>query len=491
MPELTEKAATGVAGLDDILCGGFPRNRIYLIQGDPGVGKTTLALQFLLEGVHRGESCLYITLSETEEEVRAVAASHNWSLEGLAMFELSAVEQQMSLDAENTVFAPSEVELPETTKSMLAQIDRIKPSRVVFDSLSELRLLSQGALRYRRQILALKQFFNGRRATVLLLDDLTSDPGDMQLQSLAHGVLTMQQMAPEYGGDRRRMRVAKLRGLKFRSGYHDFSIETGGLLVYPRLVAAEHHSEFKRGAMSSGLEGIDRLVGGGLTMGTSTLIMGPAGAGKSAVADQFVYAAAMRGERSVIFAFDESRHTLIARADSLGMDFSAQVERGLITIQQVDPAEMGPGELAHRARLYVEDGVKVVVIDSLNGYLHSMPEDKFLYTQLHELLSYFGQRGVMTILVMAQSGMMGQMQGPADITYIADTVVLLRYFEHAGRIRKAISVVKKRTGMHEDTIRELTMGKEGVRVGEALESFHGVLTGVPTYTGGKEKLHST
>jgi circadian clock protein KaiC len=485
-----ERAALGIPGLDQILNGGLPRNRLYLVEGDPGVGKTTLALQFLLYGVSKGEHALYITLSETEAEIRAIAASHGWSLDGLSMFELSALEQQTRLDAQNTVFRPSDVELTETTRAILAHVEKTKPQRVVFDSLSELRLLAQHALRYRREVLNLKQYFTGKQSTVLLLDDRTSEPGDMQLQSLAHGVLSLQQLPPEFGGDRRRLRMMKLRGSPFQSGYHDFVIRHGGMEVFPRLVASDHHAHYERTPMSSGIEALDTMLGGGITRGTSTLLMGPAGAGKSAIASLYATAAARRGEPAVIFVFDELRRTTIERADALGMNMSAEIDAGRIIVQQVDPAELTPGELAHRARELVGKGFKFIVIDSLNGYMQAMPAEQYLYVQLHELVSYFGQCGVTTVMLMTQAGIIGTTAAPADVSYIADSVLLLRYFEAHGHVRKAISVIKKRTGPHETTIRELSFGDKGLAVGDALDDFRGVLSSMPEYFGRKDNLES-
>lgn len=487
-----DRAATGVAGLDQILRGGLPRNRVYLLEGDPGVGKTTLALNFLLEGVKQGESSLYVTLSETEEEVREIADSHGWSLDKVTLFELSALEQQSRIEAQNTVFHPSDVELTETTRAILSYVERTKPTRVVFDSLSELRLLAQHPLRYRREVLNLKTYFAGKKTTVLLLDDRTSEPGDMQLQSLAHGVIAMEQLPPEYGGDRRRIRVRKLRGSTFSSGYHDFNIKHGGLEVYPRLVASDHHEAHTRTHVSSGLTELDTMLGGGLTRGTSTLIMGPAGTGKSAIASLYATAAARRGERAIIYAFDESQRTTIERADALGMNMSAEIAAGRIRVQQIDPAELSPGELADGARKLLEsEGFTFLVIDSLNGYLHAMPAEKYLYTQLHELLTCFGQLGATTVLVMAQAGLFGSTVSPADVSYIADSVLYMRYFEAHGRVRKAMSVVKKRTGPHEDTIRELRIADGRLTIGAPLVEFRGVLSPAPEFFGEKNELTSS
>jgi circadian clock protein KaiC len=473
-------ADTGIEGLDQVLNGGLPRNRVYLVEGDPGVGKTTLALQYLLAGVAKGERALYITLSETEAEIRQIADSHGWSLDGLEMFELSAIEQKRRIDAQNTIFHPSDVELTETTQAILDHVEQVQPHRVVFDSLSELRLLAQSALRYRREVLSFKQHFTGKRSTVLLLDDRTSEPGDMQLQSLAHGVISLQQMAPEYGNDRRRLRVAKLRGASYLGGNHDYAIRRGGIELFPRLVAAEHRDDYERTILSSGIASLDAMLGGGLTQGTSTLLIGPAGSGKSSVASLYATAAARRGEKVAIFGFDELRRNTLERADALGMDMSTHVASGAIIVQQVDPGEMSPGELSSRVKKVVDEGVKVVVIDSLNGYLHAMPAEKYLYIQLHELLTFLGHRGVTTLMVLAQTGMVGSaMVSPADVSYIADGVVLFRYFEADGRVHKALSVMKKRTGEHEDTIRELSFTGGKIHVSEPLARFRGVMQGVP------------
>ncbi|HET9625098.1 MAG TPA: ATPase domain-containing protein [Kofleriaceae bacterium] len=476
--------STGVAGLDLVLGGGVPRDRIYLVQGDPGVGKTTLGMQFLRAGVAAGETCLYIALSESRDEIASVVESHGWTLDGLHVVELSAIDQTAGLDAENTLFEPSEVELQETTRRLLAEIERARPDRVVFDSLSELRLLAQTPLRYRRQILALKQYFADKRTTVLLLDDRTSDPTDLQLQSLAHGVVSMEQAPPLYGADRRSLRIAKLRGVRFLSGYHDFAIRTGGLEVFPRLVPGNHKVTFARGQVSSGIAELDQMLGGGVDHGTATLLLGPAGAGKSSIAVQYAVAAVQRGDHAAMFVFDERLATVYERTRALGVDLEALIATGRLSVQQVDPAELSAGEFAYRVHQTVDrDRSRVVVIDSLNGYLHAMASDKQLTVQLHELLSYLGNAGVATLMVMAQHGLAGSMKSPVDVSYLADTLVLLRYFENQGRVRKAISVLKKRSGAHELAIRELSMGPGGLVVGAPLTQFAGVLTGVPNFVG--------
>jgi circadian clock protein KaiC len=479
---------TGIRGLDDVLGGGFTPDRVYLIEGNPGSGKTSLSLQYLLEGVRLGEAGLYVTLSETKVELAAVARSHGWSLEGIALLELVAPEEELKSDNQYAMFRPSEVELGETTRAILTEVERVKPRRVVIDSLSEMRLLAQSPLRYRRQILALKQFFIGRECTVFLLDDRTSETEDLQLQSIAHGVLSLEQLSPEYGAERRRIRIAKLRGQVYRGGYHDFIIERGGLNVFPRLVAAEHDQSTGRGLLKSGNAGVDALMGGGLQYGTSAVLLGPAGCGKSTLAIQYARAAAGRGERTAMFTFDERLETILERTEGLGMGIAGEVESGRIRIQPIDTVEMSPGEFAHLVRAAVEgaDGVpgaRIVVIDSLNGYLHAMPEERFLVAQLHELLTYLGHKGVVTFIVVAQHGLLGTMNSPIDTTYLADTVVLFRYFEARGEMKQAISVVKKRSGSHERTIRELRLDRGGISVGEPLKDFHGVLTGTPTYTG--------
>ncbi len=480
MSEQTSKVQTGIAGLDDILRGGFPARRLYLVQGAPGSGKTTLALQFLLEGARLGEQVLYISLSETREEIEEVAHSHGWSLEGLEIVELSAIDEQLSADAQNTLFHSAEVELTETTRLLLDAVERVNPSRLAFDSLSELRLLSQSALRYRRQILSFKQYLAGRNCTTLLLDDTSAGGSDSHVQSLAHGVISLDQTSPDYGAERRRFLVRKIRGTTYRGGYHDFIIEKGGLVLYPRLVAAEHHRSFPNENISSGVPGIDELLGGGLGRGSSSLFMGPPGSGKSTLALHFALAGAARGERTQIYSFDESLGTMRARAEGLKMGLTSLIEAGLVGATQIDPAELSPGQLNALVRHAVDvEGVKIILIDSLNGYLQSMGDERALSLLLHELLTYLNQQGVVTILVLAQHGLIGYMQTPIDVTYLADTVVMFRYFEANGAVHKALSVVKKRTGTHEGTIREMFIRDSGIAVGPPLVGFRGVLSGTP------------
>ena len=480
-----ERSSTGIEGLDNILGGGLPTRRLYLIDGDPGAGKTTLSLQFLRAGVDNGEKCLYVTLSETKEELIAGAASHGWLLDGIDVMEMAADEAELDSESQVTMFSQSEVELAATIKKVLDAVARVNPQRVVFDSLSELRLLAQSSLRYRRQVLALKTFFVGRKCTVLLLDDHTSEGSDLQLQSIAHGVISLEHYAPAYGAARRRLRVLKLRGSEYRGGFHDFSIRHGGLVVYPRLVAAEHSEDFPSGPVRSGIDPLDALLGGGPERGTSTLLLGPAGSGKSTIAFQYAVAAAQRGEHASIFAFEEGLRTLEARTGALGIKFTVGSAPGQVALRQVDPAELSPGEFVHLVRLSVErDRAKVVVIDSLNGYLNAMPDEQFLINQLHEMLTYLGRQGVTTIMVAAQHGLMGAaMSAPVDTSYLADMVVLLRFFEYAGKVKKAISVVKKRSGPHEETIRELRFSARGLDLSEPLTQFRGVLTGVPVEIG--------
>jgi len=478
------RISTGSEGLDDILGGGFDANRMYLYEGRPGTGKTTIALQFLLRGVRSGERVLYISLSETRRELDLVAQRHGWSLEGVDIFELVPAEMTLDPDRELTVFHPAEMELNETTGLIFREVERINPTRVVLDSLSELRLLAQNPLRYRRQVLALKHFFTNRNCTVVLLDDLSSSQDDLQLHSIAHGVVMLEQLALDYGAERRRLRVIKMRGIRFRGGFHDFTIERGGLRIFPRLIAAEHHKAFVGEFTPSGNAEIDQLLGGGLERGTNALLIGSAGVGKSSLALTYAIAAAARGEHAIFFAFDEGRGTIEARAKSLGLPLEKHLASGLIRFQQIDPAELSPGEFAANVRKSVEaDNARIVIIDSLNGYLNAMPDERFLVLQMHELLTYLAQQGVMTILVLAQHGLVGPMETPLDISYLSDAVLMLRYFESAGTVRRALSVVKKRSGHHEHTIREFRLTGAGIMLGPPLKNFSGIFSGTPQYTG--------
>lgn len=482
------RAATGIAGLDQLLQGGLPANRMHLIEGVPGTGKTTLALQFLLEGRRLGEPGLYVTLSETIEELTAVAASHGWSLDGLETYQLAPLANHSS--DEYTLYHPAEIELGDLTKSVLARVEAAKPVRVVFDSLSELRLLARDPLRYRRQILGLKEFFANRRSTVLLLDDHSAGEADLQLRSLAHGVVLLENLPFAYGRARRQLRVVKIRGVAVTEGFHDFVILRGGLQVFPQLQPDRHRIERDAPAIKSGLTELDALLGDGLTWGTTTLFVGPAGVGKSTIAAQYLCGGAHPATRAAVFLFDERIATFVARCDALGMNASARIASGHLIVEQVEPGALSPGEFSHRVRRFVEDeGVSLVGIDTLNGYVNAIPTTDAPIIRMHELLSFLNERSVATLIVLAQHGIVGAMMPmPIDLSYLADTIVLLRFFEVSGEVRKAISVVKKRTGSHENTIRELRLGPNRIVVGDPLSNFHGILTGVPHYTGSPKPL---
>jgi circadian clock protein KaiC len=488
--EFSGRAKTGIWGLDDILSGGLSRGHVFLIEGAPGTGKTTVALQFLQEGTKAGERCLYITLSETERELRDGAASHGWTLdEGITVFELLPPESLLDSEQQQSLLYSSDLELGETTKQIFEAVDRIKPHRVVLDSLSEIRLLAQSSLRYRRQILAIKHYFSRFNTTVMLLDDLTADVADKTVHSVAHAVLRLEELAPDYGAERRRVRVIKYRGTKFRGGYHDATITTGGLNVFPRLVASEHRADLQRITFSSSIAGLDQLLGGGVDSGSSTLVLGPSGTGKSLIAIVFAVAAVARGEKAALFVFDEELGLLFSRMKGIGIDLDALRQSGSLAIEQVDAAELSPGEFAHMVRKRVdEEGIKAVVIDSLNGYQAAMPEENSLILHIHELLQYLNRRGAATFMTVAQHGLVGDMKAPVDVTYLADTVILLRYFEALGSVRRAISVIKKRMGQHESTIREFRISSRGLAIGEPLEEFQGVLRGVPIYMGDTRPL---
>lgn len=488
--DTARQAPTGIAGLDELLHGGLPRNRLHLIEGEPGAGKTTLAMQFLLEGRRAGERGLYVTLSETTEELHHVAASHGWSLDGIETFQLAPVGERGT--DEYTLYHPAEIELADLTKTVLQHVEAIRPSRIVFDSLSELRLLARDPLRYRRQILGLKDFFSQHPSTVLLLDDHSAGDADLQLRSLAHGVLLLEHLPFEYGRARRRLRIVKLRGTSVIEGFHDFVIVRGGLTVFPQLVPDASDGARPSIPVTSGMSELDALLGGGLTWGTTTLFIGPAGVGKSTVAAQYLCGAANPTAKAAIFLFDERQATFVARSDALGMDASGRMASGHLTIEQVDPGVTSPGEFSHRVRRLVDhEGVRLIGMDTLNGYLNAIPSVDAPVIRMHELLSFLNERGVVTLLVLAQQGMVGAASStPIDLSYLADTIVSMRFFEAAGEVRKAISVVKKRTGAHESSIRELMLGPDHIRVGPPLREFRGVLTGVPQYDGSDSPLIS-
>lgn len=486
---------TGLPAFDNILGGGLTADRVYLLHGSPGSGKTTLALQFLLEGARMGEKVLFVTLSETKNELMTVAASHGLNLDPVDIFELVAEEDQLDPDNQYTMYQPSDIELNVTTKAIMDEVDRLKPARVVIDSLSEVKLLAQSALRFRRQVLALKQFFTGRACTVFFLDDKTSSrEEDLQLESIAHGVIGLEQLSPDYGAERRRLRIAKIRGQRYRGGYHDFTIIKGGLNVFPRIVASEHKTNTRPTHLKSGIAEMDTLLGGGIDTGTSVLLLGPAGVGKSTLAMQYAANAAKGGDRSVIFAFDERLETMLTRADGIGIPLREYIEKDLIEVRPIDPTELSPGEFAHNVRKAAEGGdsknpVKVVVIDSLNGYLNAMPEERFLTAQMHELLTYLGHMDIVTFLVVAQHGLLGNaIQTPVDTSYLADTVILFRYFESFGEVRQLVSIMKKRSGRHERSIREIKMESDGIKIGAPLHEFHGLLTGTPVAQGTEQSL---
>lgn len=486
-----DRVLTGITGLDDVLAGGLPRDRLYLVEGMPGTGKTTLALQFLLEGLRVGERGMYVTLAETAHELRASAITHGWSLDGLSIVEL-VPDTELGLDQEQTLIHPAEFELGEAARRVLEKFEQDRPKRLVLDGLSELRLLAQTALRYRRQILALKHHFTRHRCTVLLLDDLTAEPRNLQLHSIVHGVVALEKSSSSYGAQRRSLEIVKLRGVRFSGGHHDYSIETGGLAVYPRLVASEQHYGASPIPVSTGLSELDTLLGGGLVPGTSTLIMGPTGTGKTTTATRCLLTALERGEPAAVFMFDEGLGTFFARSASLGMDLQPYVEAGQLTVRQIDPAELSPGEFVHYVRRAVEiEGVRTIIVDSLNGYIHAMPNEQFLLLQMHELLSYLGQRNVVTLLILGQHGLVGDVRSDVDLSYLSDTIVLMRFFETSGSVRRGLSVVKTRTSDHEPTIREFSLAPDGLKIGAVLHEFDGVLSGTPVYHGRAAALMET
>ena len=488
-----ERVPTGIPGMDEVLGGGLPKGHIYLVEGESGAGKSTIGLHFVLEGRRRGERTLWITMSETERELHEAAKSHGWTLDGVDILNLVVSQEVLRSEEKYSFFSPADVEFNDTTRAIVAAVERVKPARVVFDPFSDIRHLVRDTLRYRRQILALRDFFAEQQCTVLLMQEMTrGTSGDIQAEALTHGYMTLHQDSPEYGGQRRRLRVHKMRGIAFRDGYHDFAIHTGGIRVYPRLVAAEHFDDLPEESISSGMQRLDNLLHGGVDRGSSMLIMGAAGVGKSTLASQYAAAAAARGERVALFIFDETLRTFWVRSERLGLDMRKHVDSGLVRPRQIDTAEFSPGQFAHLVMDAVEDGAQMVVIDSLSGYLSAMPEERFLTTHVHELLTFLSYRNVVTILTLAQHGVVGErVQSPVDISYLADTVLLLRYFEAFGSVRRALSVVKKRSGPHEVLIREMQIGPpEGIKIGEPLTQFHGVLTGRPIYTGEEPELHA-
>ena len=486
-----DRALTGIVGLDAILAGGLLRDRLYLVEGTPGTGKTTLALQFLLDGQRVGERGMYVTLCETAEELRVSAATHGWSLDGLSIVEL-VPEAGLGSEQEQTLLHPAEFELGETTGRILERVEQERPARLVIDSLSELRLLAQTPLRYRRQVLALKHHFTSHRCTVLLLDDQTAGPRDLQLHSIAHGVIALELSSNNYGAERRSLNVVKMRGVRFRGGHHDYSIETGGLAVYPRLVVSEHRTELSQASVGTGIPELDALLGGGLVPGTNTLVMGPTGTGKTSTATRCALAALERGDRAAVFMFDEELGTFFTRSAGLGMDLRPHLDTGRLQVRQIAPSELSPGEFVHHVRRAVEvDGARVILIDSLNGYLHAMPNEQYLTLQMHELLSYLSQHGVVTLLILGQHGLVGDVRSDVDLSYLSDTIILMRFFEAAGSVRRGLSVVKTRTSDHEPTIREFKLGSTGLTIGAVLHDFDGVLSGTPVYRGSAGALMET
>jgi circadian clock protein KaiC len=482
------KCTTGVTGMDEILCGGLPRNHLYLLQGKPGTGKTTLALQFLLEGARLNETGLYVTFSETKQELETVAKSHGWDLSKIEIIELTAITNNLGPISNSTLFHPSEVELTKTITLLLEKIKTINAKRIVFDSVSELRLLSETSLRYRRQMLAFKEFFIGRGATVLFLDDMTTEEGDLHVQSIVHGVLLLEKFRASYGVERRQFHITKLRGVQFRGGTHDYTIQPGGIIMFPRLVSSEHHPDFLSESFASGIKEFDKLLGGGIDRGTSNLILGPAGSGKSTITLRFAITAAEAGKKVSIYSFEESTVNIISRAEKLGIDLKPHIESGNLTLRKIDPAELTPGQFTSLVQDSVDNNVDMVIIDSLNGYVHAMPEQKFLTLQLHELFSFLSSRGIVTLLVLSQAGIMGTMHSPLDLTYLADTVILTRYFEAFGKMKKAISVIKKRTGYHEESLRELKIGHGGIILGPVLDEFSGIFSGIPKFLGKTDRI---
>jgi circadian clock protein KaiC len=496
-----KRISSGIEELDYILGGGFPANRLFLIEGAPGSGKTTLALQFLLAGAKNSETGLYVTFSESDDEIRSVADSHGWNMEGIHLQELSTLGDRLRSEEQYTVFQPADVELSETTQRVIDEVRRLSPKRVVIDSLSEIRLVARDPLRYRRQILALKDILSQCDCTVLFLEDHTLGNPDLLLQSVAHGVVLLDKAQSEYGGIRRKLQITKMRGGPSLEGMHDFAIRPGGLQVFRRLVAgdsvssgkqAKHHLDGGDGGLKTKNAELDLLVGGSMRWGTGVVLAGPAGTGKSTLGIQIISAAAQEGYKTCAFLFDEARATYTERAANVSLDLSGHIESGQVQVHQVDPNELSPGEFAYRVRKQVEEqGVRVVVIDSLNGYLTAMTSERFLLAQLHELLAFLNAHSVLTIMTTAQHGMLNNEDATSfELTYLADVVVYLRYFEAGGRVRKAISVIKNRLSAHETSIREFKITGKGLEIGAPLRNFEGTLSGTPKYLGDSSALNN-
>jgi circadian clock protein KaiC len=483
------RLSSGIEELDHILGGGFPARRMFLIEGAPGTGKTTLALQFLLAGAQNKEQGLYVTFSESDNEIRSVAESHHWDLRGIELQELNSLGDRLKDDEQYTVFQPADVELSETTARVVAEVRRVKPQRVVIDSLSEIRLVARDPLRYRRQILALKEILSECDCTVLFLEDYTLGNPDLLLQSIAHGVILLEKTQAEYGCLRRKLQVSKLRGGPSLDGVHDFAIRPGGLQVFRRMVSSDtvraSTSANSSGILSTQNAELDRLTGGGVYWGTGVVLVGPAGTGKSTVGIQIISAAANEGHKASVFLFDEATANYVSRAKNVGLDLSPHISAGRVQVHQIDPNEQSPGEFAYLVRKQVEDGgVRVVVVDSLNGFLTAMTSERFLLAQLHELLSYLNSRSVLTIMTTAQHGMLNTADTTSfELTYLADLVIYLRYFEASGDVRKAISVIKNRLAAHETSIREFKITAKGLEIGLPLKDFEGILSGIPKYLG--------
>lgn len=490
----TNRLSSGIEELDDVLGGGFPAGRLFLIEGPPGSGKTTLALQFLLAGAKKSEKGLYVTFSESEDEVRAVAESHDWTLDGISLQELSTLGGRLKNEEQYTVFQPADVELSETVQRVIDDVRQVKPMRVVIDSLSEIRLVACDPLRYRRQILALKGILSECNCTVFFLEEHTVENPDLLMQSIAHGVVLLDKTQSEYGSVKRTLQVSKLRAGPSLEGSHDFVIRRGGLQVFRRLIASDSlngkPAKDTGGVLKTNNEELDRLTGGGVHWGTGVVLVGPAGTGKSTVGMQIVSAAAQKGYKTCAFLFDEAKATYIKRARNVDLEISSHLQQGIVEIHQVDPNEQSPGEFAYHLRKKVEDeGVRVVVIDSLNGYLTAMTSERFLLAQLHELLTYLNAHGVLTIMTTAQHGMLNTADTTSfELTYLADLVIQLRYFEAGGNVRKAISVIKNRLSAHETSIREFEITDKGLEIGAPLRQFEGILSGIPKFIGEPESL---